>query len=184
MSALPRFTLETRQADAWVNWMPRDASRRVWRVKKAVVAAWNDGRSWVRSSGQPYRTHLGVAQDWGMFSSPPTRNGRLHIAVQLGGQWTTVFRERSAQHAWRRSTFDHYRWRETFEQFHRGKLPEKWTRFGEWIAERAFEDYPAASGVRVWIRKADTPPPYVLRSLRRLPFNRTTRRLEIAARPS
>jgi len=114
----------------------------------------------VRAWGAEYAVLLGTRQSWRMFSGPPTRSGRLEIAMSDGdGEWSLLYRERSQKYTWKSARLDHYRWREKVKQFNKGRKRSAFKLFCTDIADEVFDEFSEAQSVRIRVAKGRAPKP-------------------------
>lgn len=107
-----------------------------------------------------YARYTGALQGWPMFSTPQSEPAWLTIEVGDGaGEFTTVYRERSAEHEWMRRQLDHNRVRKLEGRLGRGRYGGAYVGLVDWLARRAAVDFPEASVLRAHIERRRTPDP-------------------------
>lgn len=100
---------------------------------------------------RPFLRATGTGQGWGLFSFPDQRPSRLEVAIDRGAGWENVYVDLDAERAYRADLFAYRRVRAVYNP---GKKPPPAYRpFTAWLADRVFEDFPAATQVRVAFRK-------------------------------
>jgi hypothetical protein len=105
----------------------------------------------------PYYRYAGTSQSWRMFVAPHTHPARLEVAVERGGAWTTVFRERDPAAAWERRVFSQDRVRSLIFRLSWANYRTEYVAFADWVGRRAAQDFPDATKVRVRFMKRATP---------------------------
>ena len=155
---------------------PKQLEERAWRFAQR----WNDLHQRLISPFAPYRDYAGVRQPWVMFVAPQRHPARLEIEILEGGEWRTIYRERSDDHEWRRSLFDHDRMRSAIFRFGWDKYGSSYREFSEWVAKEAARDFPRAEAIRVRMARFRTPSPEEVKA-GRIPPSRWEK--EIVHRP-
>ncbi|RLB53950.1 MAG: hypothetical protein DRJ42_10480 [Deltaproteobacteria bacterium] len=107
-----------------------------------------------------YAHYSGALQGWSMFASPQTEPVWLTIDVTDGEAYRTVYRERSAEHAWMRRELDHNRVRKLEGRLGRGAYDDHYRGLVEWLAVRAARDFPDAVRLRARVERRRTPEPF------------------------
>jgi hypothetical protein len=102
---------------------------------------------------------VGFGQSWRMFSNPQTTPSQLWIELDSGNGFTPIYVSRSSEHVWRHSFFEHHRIRKLLGRIGRGGKDSAYEALADWIAKRAFGDYPQAKRVRVRSYTWTTPAP-------------------------
>jgi hypothetical protein len=105
----------------------------------------------------PYYRYAGTSQSWRMFVAPHTHPARLEVAVERGGAWVTVFRERDPEATWNRRVFTQDRARSLIFRLSWANYRSEYVAFAEWVGRRAAVDFPDATKVRVRFMKRETP---------------------------
>lgn len=134
---------------------PEALGARVHSVVEAYVAV----ISVVSAPFTHYPDIAGTHQGWAMFASPQRHPAEVHVEIMEDGVYRTIYQSRSAEHTWRRSVFDHHRIRKLIGRFAREFRKNVFWELSGWIADRAFEDFPSASRVRVRLYRYDALPP-------------------------
>ena len=127
-----------------------DAGTRFMAVRNQAVAPF-----------QPYLRLTGSKQGWRMFGTVNRRPAWLEIEVgeSKDGPWRTVYRMRSTEHDWRRSQFDQERTRALVNNWSWLGGKKSYEQFSVWIAQRASEDFPDESHMRIGMERIVLPPP-------------------------
>ena len=129
-----------------------------------VAVSWVEARDTLLTPFEPYHEYLGVRQRWRMFAAPNRVPARIAIAVEIDGEWRLIYEARSPEHTWRADTLHRERLRVPINlaawRHNRGL----YKKLIEWIADRAAEDFPEASRVRVFYLRAKTPTAKELRA--------------------
>lgn len=120
------------------------------------ATSWEKGRSILVAPFVPYGRYLGPSQSWRMFVAPHRYPTRLHVEIEEGGDWRTVYVERSREHTWLGRAFDHDRMRSAIFRFGWPQYRRSWEQFAAWVADRAATDFPEATRVRVSMYKYRT----------------------------
>jgi hypothetical protein len=118
---------------------------RLWELASAYMKA----RQAVLDPFEPYHDYMGTWQSWRMFVAPHRFPAALEIDVEEAGVWRPVYVERSREHAWMGSIFDHDRMRSEVFRYSWAKYKGSWRPFGQWVARNAARDFPGAQRVRV-----------------------------------
>ena len=66
-----------------------------------VAMGWTELREKLLRPFDPYHRYLGVRQRWRMFAGPNRVPAKIRVAVEIEGEWRTVYEARSAEHTWR-----------------------------------------------------------------------------------
>lgn len=133
--------------------------------KELEEHAWQFAQGWSRLHEriawpfEPYRTYVGVRQPWVMFVAPHRHPSRLEIEVLERGEWRRIYRERSSEHEWKRSIFDHDRMRSAIFRFSWDRYAPNYREFSEWAAKEAAVDFPDATLLRVRMYRFRSPAP-------------------------
>lgn len=126
--------------------------------------AWMGARARVLAPFKPYYRYAGTVQSWRMFVAPHRFPTRLEIAVQEGGAWRVVYRERDPDAAWRGRWLDHDRFRSVIFRFGWKPYRTIYRQFGAWIAGHAARDFPEADRARVYLVRYRTLSPEQVRA--------------------
>ncbi|TNE90442.1 MAG: hypothetical protein EP330_08075 [Deltaproteobacteria bacterium] len=110
---------------------------------------WLDAVHQTASLRRSYGSYLGPKQGWAMFSAVGHATGRTQIEVLEDGRWRPIYIERSPHADWRRRTFDHYRWRETFLMTSLDRHQRLFATTGDWLVAEVLRTHPEAKGARV-----------------------------------
>ena len=113
------------------------------------AVGWERARSGLLTPFSPYGKYLGTSQGWRMFVAPHRFPTAMHVEIQRGGQWETVFAERSEQYTWLAEVFGHDRMRSAVFRFGWPQYKKSWSLFADWVAVRAAADFPDATRVRL-----------------------------------
>ena len=106
-----------------------------------------------------YARLSGCRQAWRMFASPQRHPAELHVELEQGGTWRTIYRPHSDEHAWNRDQFEHNRFRKFLGRFARGFIPRDYHETTRWVATKAAAEHPEATRVRIRLYRYDTLPP-------------------------
>ena len=134
---------------------PAELEERVW----SVATSWAELRDSMLIPFQPYADFAGTRQRWRMFAAPNRVPARLRIAVEIEGQWRTVYEARSEEYTWQRRRLGTERVRVTIHRASWAHHNRDHTRLSDWIADEAARDFPTATRVRVSFIRARTPTP-------------------------
>lgn len=135
-----------------LDWSEEEMEDRLW----DFAVGWDKARGAILTPIAPYGRYLGASQAWRMFVAPHRYPTRLHIELERDGAWESLYIERSAAHAWRREVFDNDRMRSAIFRFGWSQYKKSWVAFADWVAQRAAEDFPDATRVRVRMYKYKT----------------------------
>ena len=134
---------------------PKDFEEKAWRIAQA----WSGIHETITAPFEPYRAYVGVRQPWVMFVAPQRYPARIEIEIQEGNAWRTIYRERSSEHEWNRTLFDHDRMRSAFFRFGWDRYAPNYREFAEWVAKEAARDFPGASAVKLRMYRFRTASP-------------------------
>jgi len=146
------------------------------RLGRTVTSAELEERLWGFASGwmrwrvalglpfEAYGEYVGVRQPWRMFIAPHRFPTHLAVDVEEGGQWRTIYVDRSPEFTWRAATFSHDRMRAALFRYGWPRYRRTYESLAEWIAERVARDFPAATRARVRMVKRRTPTPEEVRA--------------------
>ena len=123
-------------------------------VTEPIEQAWASAAQHTETTRRTYGEWLGAKQVWAMFSGVRSHTGRTEVWISEQGQWRPIYIERSSEFTWRRTTFDHYRWREAMLLSVQPRRRMVWRRMTDWLVEEALEDFPNAEGVRIKRQRA------------------------------
>jgi hypothetical protein len=115
----------------------------------------------------PFRLYFrvtGTWQSWRMFVAPHRYPSRMEIDIDSGRGFVPVYVERSAEHDWMRTWFDHDRMRSAVFRYGWPHYRSSRVAFADWVAARAAKDFPNAQQVRVSFVKYRTPSPAEVRA--------------------
>lgn len=155
-SVQSEFRIWTARANALgISWTKDELEDLVWRFAIAFM----DVRATVLTPFRPYADYLGVRQDWRMFSAPHRFPTRLHIEIEEGGEWRTLFVERSDEHTWRRAFFEHHRIRRVVFLHGWRQFRRRYEAFAQYIAREVAAEFPEATQVRLSHFKFRSPTP-------------------------
>lgn len=129
-----RFGMSPEDFEDWA-W---SAASRFMAVRDAVVKPF-----------KPYCKYTGTSQSWRMFVAPHRYPARLHIDVQIGREWQTVYVRGDREHAWKRPQLDHNRMRAQIFRLSWPGYGRTYSHFTVWLAREAARDFPDARGIRV-----------------------------------
>jgi hypothetical protein len=124
-----------------------------------IAVAWARTRETLVAPFEPYRRYVGIRQPWVMFVAPQRYPARVEVEIEEAGRWRTIFRERSAEHAWRRELFDHDRLRAALFRYAWDAYGATYRELAEWIGTEVAKDFPSADRVRVRMFRFRTPSP-------------------------
>jgi hypothetical protein len=134
---------------------PKELEERAWRFAQS----WNRLHERLVAPFTPYRDYAGVRQPWVMFVAPQRHPARMEIEIFERGAWRTIYRERSSEHEWRRSSFDQDRMRSAFFRFGWDRYLSSYREFAEWVAQETARDFPQAEASRVRLYRYRTASP-------------------------
>lgn len=98
---------------------------------------------------RPYYRTVGTSQSWRMFVAPHRYPSRLEVAVEREGSWQTIYVARSPDKDWRHHQLDNDRIRSIVFRYGWKQYRSSYNRFARWLSDRAFEDFPDVTRVRV-----------------------------------
>ena len=126
-----------------------------------VATSYTEARSSVLDPLRPYYTWSGSWQSWQMFVAPHRYPARLVIQVRMKGKsnWTTLYRPRDPDAAWRRHQWENDRMRSAVFRYSWAPYKNTWKRFARRVAFMAWRDHPDLAMVRVRYIKSRTPSP-------------------------
>ncbi|MCP4804306.1 MAG: hypothetical protein GY884_03075 [Proteobacteria bacterium] len=125
----------------------------------SLATVYMEKRKTVLDPIAPYYRYTGTTQSWRMFVAPHRYPARLHIEVEEGGTWREVYVMRSEEHAWRAEQLDNDRMRAAIFRMSWRPYRRIWVTFTEWAADRAAEDFPEATRIRLRFFKYKTQGP-------------------------
>ena len=122
-----------------------------------LAAAWVELRRAVLAPVAPYARWAGTAQSWRMFVAPHAHPTRVRLDVHTAAGWSTWFRERDPEAAWRVRMLSNDRVRSLL--FRIGWPHERATldRFAGWFAVEAAAASTEVDRVRVVLERRATP---------------------------
>ena len=94
----------------------------------------------------------GTGQAWGLFTYPNTFPHTLHIEVNEGGAWRTVYAALDPEATWMEEHFRFRRVRGVYDD-NAWKARRSYENFVDWVAREAFEDFPDADEVSVYMTR-------------------------------
>ena len=121
-----------------------------------LASAYMEKRRGVLEPLQPYYRYTGTIQSWRMFVAPHRYPARLHIELEEDGAWREIYVMRSDEHTWRGKQLDHDRMRAAIFRMSWRPYRRIWVSFTEWAADRAAEDFPEATAIRLKFFKYKT----------------------------
>lgn len=147
----------------WSRWLsangyaitPRQLEDRLWVLANQLATI----RRAVVRPFFAYGHYVGVRQPWRMFVAPHRFPTTLEVAIREGGEWRTIFADRSDEHTWRRDLFDHDRMRAAIFRYGWPNYRGVYGELALWISREVARDFPAATEVRVRMLKRRTPSP-------------------------
>lgn len=139
---------------------PSELEDRLW----TLAERWSKGRSIVLKPIRPYTRYAGTGQPWRMFVAPHTHPSRLFIELREEGEWRTIFVARDPTRTWRAEQLDHDRARAALFRYAWPGYSRSWKLMASWLAERAAEDFPEATHVRLSFARQRTPSPEEVRT--------------------
>ncbi|MCA9572454.1 MAG: hypothetical protein KC656_31660 [Myxococcales bacterium] len=99
-----------------------------------------------------------------MFVAPHVHPARLRVEVEDASGWHAVYEARSDEATWRRAFFDHFRMRSVTFRYAWPPFRKPYDAFAAWLADRAADDFPDATRVRVSYTKRRSPSPEEVRA--------------------
>ncbi len=120
------------------------------------AVALSDARRTILVPFNAYLDSTGTRQGWKMFVGAHRYPTRAEIAVREGVTWTTVFRERDSEAAWRAERFDTERVRASVFAWGWPSGSKRWTSACKGIAGELFEEMPEINAARCQFTKART----------------------------
>ncbi len=107
-----------------------------------------------------YAHYTGALQGWSMFANPQTEPAWLVVDVRdEGGDFRTVYRERSDSEEWMRRQLDFNRVRKLEGRLGRGAYDDYYRGLVDWLARHAATDFPEATQLRARVERRHTLPP-------------------------
>ncbi|MGF1508730.1 MAG: hypothetical protein ACFB9M_04420 [Myxococcota bacterium] len=119
----------------------------------------------IRKAREPYSwlmRRLGFFQSWRMFSQPNIRMTTILLVELDAGDargFVPIFRPLSSEYNWRWKQFEHERMRKFVDKAVSKPRESRYAALGDWIAQRAAEDFPRAERVRMTALHGPIPPP-------------------------
>lgn len=92
----------------------------------------------------------GTGQGWGLFTYPNTFPHTLHVDIDEGGSWRTVYAALDPEADWMEGRFRFRRVRGVYDD-NAWKARRSYENFVDWVAREAFEDFPEANQVSVYM---------------------------------
>lgn len=114
---------------------------------------WTRTRAWIHAPFRPYYDLGGVRQGWAMFSSPMRYPGWLHVDVDRGQGWETIYVSRSETETWSRGRFDNNRVRKLVGRFSRRKDTKMFRQLAEWVAREVAREDERVQRVRLRLHR-------------------------------
>jgi hypothetical protein len=154
------FSAWNQRLNAWFGlaWAPQEFEQHAWDLAVAVI----DVRKTLLAPFDPYYDAVGTGQAWRMFVAPQTHPARLHIEIERGGQFETIYLE-GRDERWGTRWLHHDRLRASRFRYAWPQYKSNWKQFGQWIARKIAHDYPDATTARVsWRRYRSLSPEQVL----------------------
>ncbi|MCO4770460.1 MAG: hypothetical protein KDA24_10565 [Deltaproteobacteria bacterium] len=102
---------------------------------------------------RPYYRWAGTRQGYRMFSGVSHYGNRLHIEIEEGDAWRTIYLAHSEED-WRWGTFNHELSRSLLYRYVEPRYRKRWKAIARWAAREAGRDFPSATRVRVSWRHA------------------------------
>ena len=141
-------------------------------VSAAALEGWLWGfakgyMEWRTALARPFAAYaevLGVRQPWRMFVAPHRFPTSLAVDLEEGGEWRTIYADRSREHTWREAIFANDRTRAAIFRYGWPRYRRTYEGFALWIAEAAARDFPAATRARVRMVRRRTPTPEEVRA--------------------
>lgn len=130
-----------------------ELERKLWAGVRRYLSFRDPLAAWVA----PMNTQLGIAQGWRMFSNPQTHPARLHIDVDRGAGFETLYVSRSETYTWNRRQFDHNRMRKLVGRIARKGRDRTYNQFVDWVAQEVKREILDARRVRVRLYRWKTP---------------------------
>jgi hypothetical protein len=121
-----------------------------------IATSWANTRESMLRPFRPYASLVGARQRWRMFAAPNRVPARLRVAVELDGEWRTVYEAGSEAHAWQAGRLDTERVRVVVQRASWAHRRADYKRLANWIADEAARDFPDATRVRLSFIRART----------------------------
>lgn len=134
---------------------PEEIEDKAWRLANG----WSKTRKALLTPVRPYADYAGPRQRWRMFAGAERTPARLHVEVQIDGQWQIVHQSRSREYDWQATRFDRERIRVIVGRTSWPHRKGLYKRVVDWVASLAAADFPEATRVRVCYLRAPTPTP-------------------------
>lgn len=144
----------------------------------AIADAWAQTHARLRRPFTPYFACCGTDQMWRLFAAPDRAPSRLSIDVKVGGAWTTVYRELSAEHDWRAATLRSHRVRGPSHLFADTSDRVRLQQLARWLAELAAHDFEDATAIRLRYDRGVLPTPAQLRAGEHPPRRQTVQTVQ------
>jgi len=139
---------------------PEEIEQQAW----TLAQAWTKGRNVVLKPIRPYTRYLGTNQPWRMFVAPHTHPSRLHIELREAEGWRTIYIARDPTLDWRADQLGHDRARSALFRYAWPGYSRSWKQLSRWLAERAAEDFPQATHLRLRFARQQSPSPEEVRA--------------------
>jgi len=138
-----------RLAAVGLEWSPEEFEDQLWTFAKAFTK----GRNATLAPFKPYHKWCGARQGWRMFVAPHRYPARLFVEVHQPDGWHRVYEQLHPTHNWREQIFEHDRTRSVLFRYPWPQYRRSWSQFARWIRDRAAEDFPTATQVRMgWFK--------------------------------
>lgn len=138
---------------------PDELEAHLWEIATTFMA----GRKQVLAPFQPYYSHAGTYQAWHMFVAPHRNPARLHIELNDGEGWQTIYISRDPALTWKAELLDHSRARAALFRYSWKHYRGTFRRLGRWLAAEAASDFPDAERMRLRWYRYRTPTPQQVR---------------------
>ncbi|MDG1479562.1 MAG: hypothetical protein P8R54_08220 [Myxococcota bacterium] len=134
---------------------PDELEANLWTLAKTFM----EGRKVVLAPFQPYYSHAGTHQAWHMFVAPHRNPARLHIDIDRGEDWETIYISRDPTLTWKAPLLDHNRARAALFRYSWRHYRGSFRKLGQWLASEAASDFPRADRMRLRWYRYQTPTP-------------------------
>ena len=121
-----------------------------------VATGYMKQRNAVLQPLRPYYRYTGSQQSWRMFVAPHRWPAKLRIDIKTDERWSTIYVARDPELDWREGQLGHDRMRSAIFRFGWPSYRGSYNGFTRWVADRAAEDFPEASHVKVLLLKQQT----------------------------
>ena len=94
----------------------------------------------------------GTGQAWGLFTYPNTYPHKMIIEIRVDEAWVPVYRSLESKYDWKGDVFRFRRVRGVYDD-NAWNTRQSYRNFVDWVSRMAFEDFPNADAVQVYMER-------------------------------